>query len=118
MTDSQSTTVRDNQTGWKDLDWPKLERIVSRAQARIARAALNGDRKAGEARLRTNHQTRSPRRCHPAIAGETKCLSRMLGNSHVRFLGGDAAAMPRPYPTCDLMLWIRLPGNQPSLVLR
>jgi hypothetical protein len=43
MTDSHSTTVRDNQTGWKDLDWPKPERIVSRAQARTARAALNGD---------------------------------------------------------------------------
>jgi RNA-directed DNA polymerase len=45
MTDSHSTTARDNQIGWKELDWPKLEKIVSRAQARIARAALNGDRK-------------------------------------------------------------------------
>lgn len=45
MTGGQSTTVRDNRINWKDLDWAKLEKIVSRAQARIARAAMNGDRK-------------------------------------------------------------------------
>ena len=27
------------------------------------------------------------------------CLSRVLGNSHARFLGGKEAARPLPYPT-------------------
>jgi RNA-directed DNA polymerase len=43
MTHSHTTTVRDSQTEWAGLNWPKLERIVSRAQVRIARAAQNGD---------------------------------------------------------------------------
>ena len=29
------------------------------------------------------------------------CLSRMRGNSPVRFLGEGVAARPPPYPTCD-----------------
>ena len=28
-----------------------------------------------------------------------KCLSRMRGNSHVRFLGGEAVVIPLTYPT-------------------
>ena len=27
-----------------------------------------------------------------------KCLSRMMGNYHVRFLGGKGAEKPLPYP--------------------
>ena len=34
-----------------------------------------------------------------AHAGLCNGLSRMKGNFHVRFLGEDAAATPRPYPT-------------------
>jgi len=31
-----------------------------------------------------------------------ECLSRMMGNYHVRFLGESGAAMPRPYPVFEI----------------
>lgn len=44
MNNNNSTAVRDDlRAAWLELDWPKLEEIVNRAQVRIARAALNGD---------------------------------------------------------------------------
>jgi len=37
--------------------------------------------------------------------GRNKGLSRMRGNSHVRFLGGRRAEMPSSYPTLAAVLY-------------
>ena len=52
---------------WEQIDWPKCERQVRRLQARIVKA------------------TRNRRNADSAHAGLSIGLSRMRGNSHVRF---------------------------------
>ena len=64
------------------VDWPKCERPVRRLQARIVKVARRGTGSA-----------------HAELCGG---LSRMRGNSHVRFSGEGVAATPLPYPTCDM----------------
>jgi hypothetical protein len=61
--------------GWQAIDWRKVHHNVCRLQARIVQAT-------------------------PASReGRLRGLSRMRGNSHVRFLGGGAVVTPPRYPT-------------------
>jgi len=66
---------------WNAMDWRTTERQVLRLQMRIAKA--------------TRSQVEPP----GPYSGPSSGLSRMWGNSHVRFLGEDEPAMVHPYPT-------------------
>ncbi len=61
---------------WNTINWHSAQRIVRRLQARIVKA-----------RNRVSSKRRN--------GG----LSRMRGNSQVRFLGGRVGAIPPGYPT-------------------
>jgi hypothetical protein len=65
---------------WNAIDWRTTGRRVLRLQTRIAKA------------------TREVELPGP-YSGPLQGLSRMRGNSHVRFLGEDEPAMVHPYPT-------------------
>jgi hypothetical protein len=64
---------------WEQIDWSQCERQARRLQVSIVKVAR---RVTGSA--------------HAELCGG---LSRMRGNSHVRFSGEGVAATPLPYPT-------------------
>ena len=70
-----------NKVNWNAIDWQKANRNVNRLQARIVKA------------------TQYLLNVTVSFNGHLEGLSRMRGNSHVRFLGEGAAATPPPYPT-------------------
>ena len=82
MTATIAGATSHNKVNWNAIDWQKANRTVNRLQARIVKA------------------TQEFLSCGTAFFNERlEGLSRMRGNSHVRFLGEGAAATPPPYPT-------------------
>ncbi len=67
---------------WYAIDWHKVNQNVRRLQARIVKAT----------REVLPRETAS-------IDDRLEGLSRMRGNSHVRFLGEERVATLSPYPT-------------------
>ena len=106
---------------WEQANWLLIEAEVKRLQVRIAKAVREskwGKVKALQRMLARSHSgkmlavkrvtekkaLRQTVRCHPMVLKDG--LSRMRGDSHVRFLGGGGAAMRRCYPT-RCITWMR-----------
>ena len=71
---------------WLQTDWSHISAQVRRLQVRIAKATLVA-------------------RCHSVVLKNG--LSRMRGDSHVRFLGGRGAAMSHAYLTRSMGSTVR-----------
>ena len=83
MTATIAGATSQNKLDWNAIDWHKANQNVHRLQARIVKA--------------TQGEYLS---CGTAFFNERlEGLSRMRGNSHVRFLGEEAVATQPPYPT-------------------
>jgi len=67
---------------WHDIEWEKVHRNVRRLQARIVKA--------------TQDYCWETASCS---ARRLRCLSRVKGDFHARFLGGWGPAMAPGYPT-------------------
>jgi hypothetical protein len=81
MTESRGSGAASRRTdAWDQIDWRQAERTVRCLLARIVKA--------------TQRRVTPPYR-RRGCGG----LSRMRGNSHVRFSGEGAAERPPPYPT-------------------
>ena len=84
--ESSMCASSDKATHWDQINWSQCARRVRRLQARIVKATT------GSAR-----------------AGLRIGLSRMRGNSHVRFSGEGVAATLLPYPTGHPLYLMQLP---------
>jgi len=73
--------VSNETMNWHDIEWDKVHRIVRRLQARIVKAT---------------HFCWETASCS---ARRLRCLSRVKGDFHARFLGGWGPAMAPGYPT-------------------
>ena len=69
---------------WHDIGWDKVHRIVRRLQVRIVKATQEGY---------FCWETAS------CSARRLRCLSRVKGDFHARFLGGGEPVMAPCYPT-------------------
>ncbi len=101
----------DSAKQWKAIDWQETRRQVRVLQMRIAKAVNEG--RPGKAKALQWLLTHSFNAKLLAVKRVTtkwynswaaqqglslKCLSRVKGNFHARFLGGDEPARALPYP--------------------
>jgi hypothetical protein len=93
---------------WCSINWKRANRHVRRLQRRIVQAQQQGRKRKVRALQFTIARADGSRgklllgRRVPT-RGRLKCLSRVPGNQHARFLGEAMAVMPSPYPVARII---------------
>jgi len=120
---AQAGALIDDAAKWKGVDWKHARHEVRGLQMRIAKAVNEG--RWNKVKSLQNLLSRSfyakllavkrvtsnkGKKTEVTSAGAPhkgvllKCLSRVRGNSHARFLGGKGAVTPPPYPVLSQII--------------